>query len=97
MKNYSTSCLGSIQTTKKPGVISLIKRVGQDLCKVVTLDVLWQYIADTLLRNSEPKVCQRRDRYGNTFWHVYDPVTHRSSDFGSGADVLVWLEKRYYK
>ena len=97
MKTYSTSCLCSIQTTEKPVVTSLIKRVWQGLFKVVTLDVLWQYIADTLLRNSEPKVCQRRDRYGNTFWHVYDPVTHRSSDFGSGADVLVWLEKRYYK
>lgn len=96
MKNYSTSCLGSVQTTEKKLVTLLITRVWQGLFKVVSLDV-WQYIADSVLRNSEPKVCQKRDRYGNTFWHVYDPVTHRSSDFGSGADVLIWLEKRYYK
>jgi hypothetical protein len=44
----------------------------------------------------EPQVKQVRDRYGVRHWQVYDPVTQRSQQLHSEAEVRQWLERRYY-
>ena len=58
-------------------------------------------ILDTLVNaianNSEPKVTQRCDRQGNCYYQVYDPVTGKSSTFGSEREIRYWLEARYYQ
>ena len=45
---------------------------------------------------AEPKVWEKKDRYGNTYYQVYDPQCDRYYDFSSEAEVRWWLNKRYY-
>ncbi len=43
----------------------------------------------------EPRIWRNRDRSGNWYFRVSDPVTGASSVFGSEQEVRVWLEQRY--
>lgn len=55
-----------------------------------------QSFINFLTRPPEPKVCQKSDRAGNTWWSVYDPSTGRSSNLSSEMEVRMWLEERRY-
>lgn len=57
---------------------------------------VWQFIGDIFVKDAEPKIWQKCDRDGNLCWYVYDPVTGSSGCFSSRAEVLSWLESRYY-
>ena len=57
------------------------------------LQYFWRYFS----QRQEPKIWQKRDRYGNLYWVVYDPTTGHSSCFSSEQEVRVWLEQRYYR
>lgn len=46
---------------------------------------------------SEIKVWQRQDRFGNEYWEVYDPNTHRSASFGSEEEVRIWIEELFHQ
>ncbi|NJL41258.1 MAG: hypothetical protein HC840_15155 [Leptolyngbyaceae cyanobacterium RM2_2_4] len=54
-------------------------------------------ILEILSGNKEPKISQRRDRRGESFWRVYDPITGESARFNSELEVRFWLEQRYYR
>ena len=45
---------------------------------------------------AEPKVWEKKDRYGNTYYRVYDPQRDRYLEFNSEEEVRWWLDKRYY-
>ncbi|NJL42766.1 MAG: hypothetical protein HC856_07075 [Pseudanabaena sp. RU_4_16] len=57
---------------------------------------LWQSAIAALTKEPELKVWQKQDRYGNTLWHAYDPWTGDSVCLGSEAEMLSWIESRYY-
>ena len=46
---------------------------------------------------SEIKIWQRQDRFGNDYWEVYDPNTNRSASFGSEAEVRIWIEELFHQ
>jgi hypothetical protein len=46
---------------------------------------------------SEIKVWQRQDRFGNEYWEVYDPNTHRSASFDSEEEVRIWIEELFHQ
>lgn len=49
----------------------------------------WQKFVKIILVNSqEVQVRQNIDRYGNQYWHAYDPVTGKSFASGSEAERL---------
>ena len=50
-----------------------------------------------VVQNNEPIVKQKRDRYGNSYWHIYDFTTNKSYEFGSEQDVRSWIENRYHR
>jgi hypothetical protein len=50
-------------------------------------------ISDT----TEPRIQQKRDRFGHIYWHTYDPMTSQTRYFESEYEVCQWLEKRYYQ
>jgi hypothetical protein len=50
-----------------------------------------------LNQENELKVWQSCDRFGQTWWHAYDPLTERYVCRDSEADILIWLEERYYQ
>lgn len=43
----------------------------------------------------EPKVWEKHDRQGNTFFKVYDPASDRWVYLSSENEVRMWLEERY--
>ncbi|MGV2831100.1 hypothetical protein [Myxosarcina sp. GI1(2024)] len=49
-----------------------------------------------LVKKTEFQVEQKRDRYGNSFWRVYDYTTKKSHTFGSDRDVRAWIEKHHH-
>lgn len=51
---------------------------------------------DSASHDREPKISQKRDRNGSTYWLLYDPVTRQYTSFASEEEVRIWLEKRYY-
>lgn len=46
--------------------------------------------------NYEPKISERKDRYGNTYFRIYDPINDRFIYLNSEEEVRYWLDKRYY-
>ena len=56
---------------------------------------LQKRMSQWLRHRDEPKITQCRDRQGNLYYQVYDPVTNRSDSFGSESEVRWWLEQRY--
>ena len=49
-----------------------------------------------IVNKNEPHITQKRDRYGNLYWQIYDYQTNKSYTFGSDLEVRAWLEQRYY-
>ncbi len=45
---------------------------------------------------AEPKIWERKDRYGNIYYRIYDPKSDRYIYFNSEEEVRWWLDKRYY-
>lgn len=58
---------------------------------------IWNGIVNLLTKESEPCIREKRDRDGYVWWEVYDPLTGRTSCFSSRAEVLAWLDQRYYR
>jgi hypothetical protein len=61
------------------------------------LNNMWQYLVTAIAQRQEPKVWQSTDRFGQTRWHAYDPVTGRSVCRDCEAEIRIWLEERYYR
>lgn len=57
---------------------------------------LWNSLIAPLMNRSEPRITQKRDRWGNTYYQVYDPVSGFSSAFHTEEEVRIWLDRRYY-
>jgi hypothetical protein len=74
---------------KVPQTVRLEQRLKMIVGKVKTA------IANLALCRSELKVSERRDRQGNLYYQVYDPLTRRFTNFGSEAEIRYWLEQRY--
>ena len=41
------------------------------------LNRIWQFISTILIRGNESQIWQSCDRFAQTWWHAYDPVTDR--------------------
>ncbi len=54
-------------------------------------------LVKTLSQERELKAWQKTDRRGNTYWNVYNPVTDKTAQFASEAEVRIWLEQQYYR
>lgn len=56
--------------------------------------LVWDAVAAPT--SSEPRVWQKRDRFGQIYWQVYDPIRDRSARFSSEQEVRQWLEENFY-
>ncbi|HEY9661724.1 MAG TPA: hypothetical protein V6C65_24980 [Allocoleopsis sp.] len=57
---------------------------------------LWNRLIAPFMDRSEPKITQKRDRWGNVYYQVYDPTSGFSSAFQTEEEVRIWLDRRYY-
>jgi hypothetical protein len=92
-----TNCIGYISSK---GKIIANQSEGHSINKsklISFLNLLGQLINTILNQENEPKVWQSFDRFGQTWWHVYDPLTERYVCRDSEADILIWLKERYYQ
>lgn len=71
-----------------------------------TLTKLKQQIADhlediddrwaKLSTYSEPKIWEKIDRFGNTYFQIFDSKSDRYLRFNSEEEVRCWLDRRFY-
>jgi hypothetical protein len=59
------------------------------------LEHIWNNLFNVLSGNSEVQIQQVRDRFGRSYWRVYDPITGYQNSLSSEAEVRIWLEQRY--
>ncbi|HEY9670966.1 MAG TPA: hypothetical protein V6D11_05955 [Waterburya sp.] len=92
MKNYTTYSESEMQDAlvKNPEQNRVTKTNPSSL-----INSIWQYIATVFEQRQEPKVWQRCDRYGQTLWYGYDPVTGWSVCRHSEGEIRIWIEERY--
>ena len=57
---------------------------------------LWERLLTLFSGRKEPKIWRKRDRAGNWYFRVFDPITGATSAVESEQELRVWLEKRYY-
>ncbi|HEY9699548.1 MAG TPA: hypothetical protein V6D10_19975 [Trichocoleus sp.] len=48
-------------------------------------------------QGQEPRIWQKRDRFGSPYWYAHDPITGRSIKSVTKDEVLVWLESVLYR
>ena len=79
--------------------IRLVSCFNLKILSLKTLNVIvniFRWIGQVLLaKKNEPCIKQKRDRYGNLYWQVYDLTTNKSYTFGSEREVRAWIEERY--
>ncbi len=54
-----------------------------------------QYLLKVFVGSNELRIWQTYDRYGNNWWHAYDPVTGHHTSTDSEAELRAWVEQRY--
>lgn len=66
-----------------------------NLNRISWLARLRQFLVNALMQRNEPKIWQKRDRAGNTWWYVHNPVIGRTVCLASEEEVRIWLEQNY--
>lgn len=98
MKPYSSRLnLISFDSYELPSKVEPARLPWYSLPKLPNLGEIWQTWFSALSGNPEPRIYRKRDRYGNSYFQVYDPTTGLSSSFGTEKEVRIWLDERYYQ
>jgi hypothetical protein len=65
------------------------------------LILIWHGIISSIIEfvNSadEPEVHSQRNKFGNVYWVIYDPLSRQRMFFSSEAEVRNYLDCRYYR
>lgn len=48
------------------------------------------------LSKTEPRIKQKRDRHGNSYYQIYDTISRSYLVLASELEVRIWLENRYH-
>ncbi|MGJ3249178.1 MAG: hypothetical protein ACFE0I_24275 [Elainellaceae cyanobacterium] len=66
---------------------------------LAALSSWWSYginrLEALIILDAQPRIWQKTDRHGNTWWSIYDPMTRRFYQFSSEHDVRVWLDEHF--
>lgn len=57
----------------------------------------WDWLYAVMMPTSAPKITQKRDRKGQEYYQVYDPISGRTQTFGSELETRIWLDQRFYQ
>lgn len=61
------------------------------------LQQLSNEVLNWLIRTSEMRIWQTKDRCGNIAWDIYDPKTAHSTHFHSEQEARIWIDEQYYR
>jgi hypothetical protein len=56
---------------------------------------LGHVVASYLTSSNEPSVQLMRDRFGESYWKIYDPISRTLIHLKTEQEVRSWLESRY--
>lgn len=86
-------CARQQDSKNKNSQKNTIAKWGQKIAKRLDdLDDRWTKLATY----TEPKIWEKKDRLGNTYFRVDDPKGDRYLYFHSEDEVRWWLDQRYY-
>lgn len=57
---------------------------------------VWHQLLNQSTSSNEPQVEQRFDAQGHRYYHFYDPITRKSSEFGSEQEIRILLDQQRY-
>ena len=61
------------------------------------MNQIWQFFLSAATDENELKIWQTSDRDGNTWWHVCDRATGRSTCFATDDEMRAWIDRHYYQ
>ncbi len=61
------------------------------------LNKIGTWLLTTCVPSHEPRIWTKTNRKGVILWYIYDPVSDRKICCTSQAEVMSWLESRYYR
>jgi hypothetical protein len=61
------------------------------------MNQIWQFFLSVAAGENKLKIWQTSDRNGNTWWHVYDRSTGRSTYVATEDEMRVWIDRHYYQ
>jgi hypothetical protein len=73
------------------------KNLGKKTSLFSQLNRICHYLLTVETLGQEPRIWQSKDRFGQTWWHAYDPITKRFVCRDSEDEIRIWLEERYYR
>lgn len=74
---------------------SWVANCWQRMRKGLSSKSFWDAALKLATGSAEPVITKYKDRYGQTVYSVYDPLTQQQQDGLSEANVHIWLEQRY--
>ncbi len=57
---------------------------------------IWNQFTNLFANRLEPKIIEKRDRGGHSYYQIYDPLNQTAGRLNSEAEVRAWLDQRYY-
>jgi hypothetical protein len=71
------------------------EKLRQKSSRISRVSQFWQSFVRFLSGSSEPRISQKRDRSGNLYFQVHDPVSGQSLSLYSEQEVRMWIDQRY--
>lgn len=56
---------------------------------------LWNDLSNVFVNRLEPRITEKCDRFGQSYYEVYDPMSQKFSSLNSEKEVRVWLDQRH--
>jgi hypothetical protein len=57
----------------------------------------WQQLSSLVTVNDNLQIWQKRDRFGHSYWKIYDPKTRQFTYLASETEVRMWIEQKLYR
>jgi hypothetical protein len=70
---------------------------AQPYSPLIVISRLWRCWVHWLANLGDVQVRQRVDRFGNSYWQAYNPLTGRSLCSGSELEIRMWIEQQLYQ
>ena len=61
------------------------------------LNRIWNGIVQWITTTHELTIDSHKDKFGNTYWTIHDPLLGHKISFDSETEVRIWLDGRYYQ
>lgn len=61
------------------------------------MNQVWQFLLSAAAGENKLRIWQTSDNDGNTWWHVCDRATGRSTCVATDDEMRAWIDRHYYQ